>query len=141
VPGLDLRSLRPRLDDLLLIDQCRIWSDPGGSTDDVTDPVTGSVTAAGETLVGEPECLLKPTYRMSPVTEGGQPRAVSYYELYLSGDSDLEIHEGDRLVMISSVHAPHLVDRRLRIAEVLGETVTLFRRFRVEFRERQRDRP
>lgn len=138
---LDLRGLRPNLDDLLLVDRCEIWSDTQGNRDDVTHPVTGTVTGGGQTLAGTVDCLLKQTFRLTPATESGVGQAVGYYELLISGDSNLSVQPGHRVKITVSPHQPTLVGRWFRVSEVLHATVTLFRRFRLEIRERQGDRP
>jgi hypothetical protein len=139
--GLDLRHLRPQLNELLLVDTCEIHQDPLGATNDVTDPVTGAVTTAGSTLVVSTDCKLKGTFRNLSVNESGTPTTVGYYELSIPQGVAADVRPGMHVKMLTSVHDPSAVGKWFRVAERLHSTFSLFMKFRVELRERPYDRP
>jgi len=139
--ALDLRGLRPNLDELLLRDRCEIWRDTLGSTDDITNPETGTViTATGSALLLTSDCKLKPTYRNLSETVGGQPRVIGFYDLSLPGGS-VPVKVGDQIKMTVCAHDLGLQGKWLRIEECLHATFNLFQKARCELRERYSDRP
>lgn len=137
---LDLTGLRPRLDELLLIDTCEIYRDVEGATDDFTNPVTGVVTTGGRVLVGSFACKLKPTYRNLSEFAGGQPRVIGFYDLSIPGGSPA-IVVGDQVKITACSHDEGLVGKWLRVEECLHSTFNLFEKARCELRERYTDRP
>lgn len=138
----ELASRRPRLNDKLLVDRCEIHEDPEGKFDDVTDPVTGEVTGAGESLVCTSPCKLKLVLRRQFADEGGVPTVISEYELKLPIPLPAgEVRDGQRVKMTVSAHDPSLVGKWLRVAEVEFGSLTVWRRVKCEMRERPSDRP
>lgn len=139
--GLDLRYLRPQLEELLLVDECEIWEDPEGTTDDLTDPTTGAVNAIGRLRIAITPCKVKATYRQTPVNESGAPNTVSYNELTVPADLGVSVRAGCEVRINQSVHRPDLVGQWYRLTEKIDSSLAIFLKFRLEKRERQRDRP
>ena len=141
--GLDLTGLRPDLEELLLVDECELWRDPLGALDDITDPVTGSVTGPDpdSTLIDTGPCKLKLVKRL-PVAapEGGPPTDVTSYELKRPIASP-EPQAGDRVKVTACGHDPALVGKWLRVTESTHGTFAIFRLSMCEMRERVSDRP
>lgn len=141
--GLDLTGLRPDLEPFLLVDECELWRDADGALDDVTDPVTGSVTGPvpDSTLLGTGRCKLRLVRRRPVATpEGGEPVVVSEYELKRP-IADPVPASGDRVRITACVHDAALVGKWLRIAEATHGSFALFRLSLCEMRERASDRP
>lgn len=137
--ALDLTGLRPELNELILVDTCRVWRDVEGSTDDITD-ATGTVQTQDIVLVEEVNCRMKPVYRAFPKVQGGEPVQVSTYELAkVANGTALEL--GDQIEMVDSPHHPELVGRWFRVSENLYSSLGLFIKARLEGRERPDDRP
>lgn len=140
--GLDLRYLRPSLDDLLLIDTCDVHRDALGGSDDVTDLATGVVTTGGATVVATAvPCKVKTVFRHLTAMESGAANTVSYCELSLSATTAFILRLGDRVRIASSVHNADLVGQWFRVTEQLHGSVRIFRKFKIEIRGRQDDRP
>lgn len=138
--ALDLRGLRPNLDELLLRDRCDIYRDTKGATDDATSGITGIVATAGSVLIGSFDCKLKPTYRNLSEIAGGQPRVIGFYDLSIpAGSGPMKV--GDQVQVMLCDHDPSLVGKTLRIEEILHSTFNLFHKARCELRERYSDRP
>lgn len=137
---LDLTGLRPNLNELLLRDRCQIYRDVGGSTDDVTDPVTGSVIAGSQVVLGTFDCGLKTTYRNLGEIVGGQPRVIGFYELKLPAGTQA-MRPGDAVKFTVCLHDPNVVGKMFRIEEALHSTLALFSKYRMELRQRIDDRP
>lgn len=139
--GLDLRELRPDLEDLLLVDECEIWEDSEGTTDDITDPVTGAVNSVGRVRIAITPCKIRATYRQTPANESGSPNTVSYNELSVPADLAATVKAGCEVRINQSVHRPDMIGQWYRLTEKIDSSFSLFLKFRLEKRERQRDRP
>lgn len=138
---LDLTRLRPRLDNLLLVDSCEIWRDVEGSLDDVTDPVTGSVTgpAPDATLVYNGQAGLRHVLHGMMLTESGAGVVVGEYEVKVPAGTS--VRPGDLLKFTATSHDALLLGKWMRIRELLHSSLTIFTKFRAELRERASDRP
>lgn len=123
-----------------MVDRCEVWRDPGGATDDTTDPVTGEVVTLEQILLFTSDCGIKPTYRNLGEVVGGQPKVIGFYDLKVPM-SKPACKPGDQVKMITGVHDPRVVGKWFRIEEVLHSTLALFAKYRVELRERIDDRP
>lgn len=141
--GLDLTGLRPELEPFLLVDECEIWTDPLGVLDDVTDPVTGSVTGPdpdGTLLATSPAKFKAVKRRGNDAPEGGRPVVITDYEVKIPVATALPDAGGKVKVTVCS-HDPTLVGEWMRIIEVTHGTFALFRLVQCEKRARVADRP
>lgn len=108
--------------------------------DDVTDPVTGSVSAPDRVLLETVQCKIKPVYRAFPSDRGGEPVQVSTFELSKPANG-VRLRLGDSIKITVSPHHPEMVGRWFRVSENLYATLGLFIKVRLEARERPDDRP
>jgi hypothetical protein len=138
--ALDLTSLRPRLNELILVDRCEVWRDPEGTTDDVTDSATGSVSSPDRMLLETVQCKIKPVYRAFPGIRGGEPIQVGTFEMSKVANG-VRWRLGDQVKMTVSPHHPEMVGRWFRVSENLNSSLGLFIKVRLESRERPDDRP
>lgn len=138
---LDLTPLRPRLNELILVDRCTVYRDAQANRDDVVDPLTGSVVSPpDEVVIAATDCKLKYVLRDSVRSEAGEPNIVSQFDVSIPGDSPT-VHAGDWVKILESPHDPSLVGKVLRVEEIRHSSLQLFLKFRCELRERQYDRP
>lgn len=140
--ALDLTPLRPKLNELILVDRCTIYRDSEGNRDDTVDPATGSiVSGADETVVlANARCKVRYVLRDSTRTEAGVPNVVSQFDVSVPGGGPV-VHSGDWVKILASPHDPSLVGQILRVEEIRHSSLGIFSKYRCELRERQYDRP
>lgn len=138
---LDLRPLRPDLNALILVDACEVWRDAEGTSDDVIDPVTGSIIpGVDRVLVHTTNCGVKHVFRGVIADEAGEPVEVGEYEVKFPGGI-ADVKPGDAIKVTSSPHDPTMVGKWFRVEERLHGSLSLFTKVRAELRERASDRP